>query len=210
MTSNRILAAKFNPLLPETSCILCDCFILLGAKASACVLIISDDQIWSRPCGRFLTYWGRGKMAAIFQIFSNAFSSVKMLKFQLGFHRNLFLSFQLTVSQHWCRWWLGADQATNHYLNQWWSCLLMHICITRPQWVQNFKVSIVKWWIGTYFVPSHFLKQQWPSLKHTGAFLGGNGLNLDRGSIVMVLRNYSLYWLYWSQLIGYWIKNMWY
>ena len=146
-------------------------------------------------------------MAANFQIFSNAFSSVKMLKFQLGFHRNLFLSFQLTVSQHWCRWWLGADQATNHYLNQWWSCLLMHICIIRPQWVKNFKVSIVKWWIGTYLVPSYFLKQQWPSLKHTGAFLGGNGLNLYRGSIVMILRNYSLYWLYWSQLIGCWIKK---
>ena len=27
---------------------------------------------------------------------------------------------QLTIFQHWFRWWLGADQATSHYLNQWW------------------------------------------------------------------------------------------
>ena len=27
---------------------------------------------------------------------------------------------QLTVNQHWDRWWLGIDQATSHQLNQWW------------------------------------------------------------------------------------------
>ena len=27
---------------------------------------------------------------------------------------------QLTIFHHWFRWWLGADQATSHYLNQWW------------------------------------------------------------------------------------------
>ena len=27
---------------------------------------------------------------------------------------------QLTIFQHWFRKWLGADQATSHYLNQWW------------------------------------------------------------------------------------------
>ena len=31
---------------------------------------------------------------------------------------SLFLGVQLTISQHWFRWWLGADQATSHYLNQ--------------------------------------------------------------------------------------------
>ena len=25
-----------------------------------------------------------------------------------------------TISQLWFRWWLGADQATSHYLDQWW------------------------------------------------------------------------------------------
>ena len=27
---------------------------------------------------------------------------------------------ELTIFQHWFRYWLGADQATSHYLNQWW------------------------------------------------------------------------------------------
>ena len=33
---------------------------------------------------------------------------------------NLFLRIELTISQYWFRLWLGADQATSHYLNQWW------------------------------------------------------------------------------------------
>ena len=40
-------------------------------------------------------------------------------------------------NQHWFRWWLGAKKATSHYLNQWWSSLLMHIWVTRPQWVKS-------------------------------------------------------------------------
>ena len=59
-------------------------------------------------------------MAAIFQTFSNAFSWMKMYKFRLRFHWSLFPRFQLTIFQHWFRWRLGADQATSHYLNQWW------------------------------------------------------------------------------------------
>ena len=30
----------------------------------------------------------------------------------------LFLRVQLTLFQHWLKWWLGAVQATSHYLNQ--------------------------------------------------------------------------------------------
>ena len=37
----------------------------------------------------------------------------------------------------WFKWWLGAEQVTSHYLNQWWLSLLTHICITRPQWVNR-------------------------------------------------------------------------
>ena len=83
-----------------------------------------------------LTHWGRDKMAAIFQtIFSNAFSWMKMYKFRLRFHWSLFPRVQLTIFQHWFRWWLGAGQATSHYLNQWSPSLLMQICVTRPQFV---------------------------------------------------------------------------
>ena len=48
-----------------------------------------------------LTHWDRDKMADIFQtIFSNVFSSIKMFEFRLRFHWNLFLRFELTISQH--------------------------------------------------------------------------------------------------------------
>ena len=68
-----------------------------------------------------VTDWGRDKMDAISQTsFSNAFSWMKMLEFRLRNHWNLFVRFEVTISQHWLRWWLGADQATSHYLSQWW------------------------------------------------------------------------------------------
>ena len=81
-----------------------------------------------------LTYWGWDKMADVFQMtFSNAFSWIKMYEFLLRFHWSLFLRVQLTIFQHWLRLWLGAEQATSHNLNQLWSSLLTHICITWPQ-----------------------------------------------------------------------------
>ena len=67
------------------------------------------------------THWGRDKMAASSQTtVSIAFSWMKMLEFRFNFHWSLFLRVQLTTSQHWFRYWLGAGQATSHYLNQWW------------------------------------------------------------------------------------------
>ena len=52
--------------------------------------------------------------------FSNTFSWMKMFEFRLKFHWILFPMVQLIIFQYWFRWWLGADQATSHYLNQWW------------------------------------------------------------------------------------------
>ena len=43
-----------------------------------------------------------------------------MLAFWLKFHWNLFLRIQFTIFQHKFRQWLGAVQATSHYLNQCW------------------------------------------------------------------------------------------
>ena len=40
--------------------------------------------------------------------------------FWLKFHWSLFIRVQLTITQHWFRLWLGAVQATSHYLNQCW------------------------------------------------------------------------------------------
>ena len=69
-----------------------------------------------------LTHWGRDKMAVIFQTtYWNAFSWMKNFEFRLIFHWSLFLRVQLIIFLHWFRIWLGADLATSHYLNQWWS-----------------------------------------------------------------------------------------
>ena len=68
-----------------------------------------------------LTHWGRDEMNNISQTtFSNVFSSMKMFEFRLKFHWSLFARVHLTIFQHWFRKWLGAVQATSHYLNLWW------------------------------------------------------------------------------------------
>ena len=59
----------------------------------------------------------------------------------LYFDWSLFLRVQLTIFQHWFRKWLGADQATSHYLNQCWPISLMHICGTRGRWVNVWKTE---------------------------------------------------------------------
>ena len=83
------------------------------------------------------------KMAAIFQTtISNAFSLIRMYKFRLIFHWSLLPRVQLTIFQHWFRWWLGAVQATSHYLNQCWHSLLTHICVIRPQWGNTYKSHV--------------------------------------------------------------------
>ena len=58
----------------------------------------------------------------------------------------MFLRVQLTIFEHWFWWWLGADQATSHYLNQWYPRLPTHICVTRPQWVKS--INDINDWIG--------------------------------------------------------------
>ena len=78
--------------------------------------------------------WHIEAETTIFQTtFSSTFSWMKMHKFWLRFNWILFLRVQLTISQHWFR--LGTGQVTSHYLKQWQPSLLMHICLTRPQWV---------------------------------------------------------------------------
>ena len=70
---------------------------------------------------RCLAHWGRDKMDAFSQTtLSNAFSWMKILEFRLKCHWSLFLRVLLTIFQHWFWKWLGADQATSHYLNQCW------------------------------------------------------------------------------------------
>ena len=60
-------------------------------------------------------------MATIFQTtHSNTFQWMKWFEFWSIFHLSLFPRALSTVFHHWFRYWLGAVQVTNHYLNQWW------------------------------------------------------------------------------------------
>ena len=66
-----------------------------------------------------LTHCGRDEIVAISQTtLSNAFSWMRMLKFRLLCHCNLFLRVQLTIFQHRLGQWLGAVLTTTHYLKQ--------------------------------------------------------------------------------------------
>ena len=67
--------------------------------------------------------------------FSNAFSWMEMIKFRFKFHRYIFPGVHLTVCHHRFKKWLGAEQATRHYLNQWWPSALTHIRDTRGRWI---------------------------------------------------------------------------
>ena len=65
--------------------------------------------------------------------FSELISSMKNVIHVIEFKERV----QLTMSQHWFRWWLGAEQATSYDLNQLWPSLLTLICITWTQWVTH-------------------------------------------------------------------------
>ena len=45
------------------------------------------------------------------------------------------------------RSWRCANQVTVHYRNQWWSCLVMHICFTQPSCVNSLQTKNI--WINT-------------------------------------------------------------
>ena len=75
--------------------------------------------------------------------FSNAFSWMKYFVFWIDFHWRLFPRVQSTIFQHWFRWWLGADQATSHYLNQCWPSSLTHIFGTRGDELKDDSMPIV-------------------------------------------------------------------
>ena len=89
-----------------------------------------------------LTHLSLDKMSAILlTTFSNVFLWMKKHEFRLKFQWNLFLRVQLTIFQHWFRYWLGADQVTSHYLNQCWPSSPTHICVTRGDELKQLKLD---------------------------------------------------------------------
>ena len=92
-------------------------------------------SITSGSC-KLLTHLPLDKMAAISQtIFSRCIFVNEKFCILIEISVKVFLRVQLTITQHWFRWWLGTDQVTCHYLNKCWPSSLMHICSTRGRWV---------------------------------------------------------------------------
>ena len=96
-----------------------------------------------------LTCWGWDKMAAIFQMtLPNAFSWMTMLEFRLRFHWSFFPRVQLSIFQHWFRWWLGAGQVTSHYLNQWWLVYWrMYALLGLNELIITIQINIQSYWL---------------------------------------------------------------
>ena len=105
----------------------------------------------------------------------------------------LFLLFQLIIFQHWLRWWLGAGQATSHYLNQWWLAywsIYASLCVNkimgRVLYINSSWSNYAIWHHGcwsssdqipdwTFSVPSLYLNQCWHIVNYiTGSIFHWN------------------------------------
>ena len=53
--------------------------------------------------------------------------------FEMNFLEWKCLNQYFIVKYSWRSNWVGARQVTSHYMNQWWTYYLKHICITQPQ-----------------------------------------------------------------------------
>ena len=94
--------------------------------SDACLIHGSFQLVPSNSLVRFMETNAQYVAAISQTTFWNAFSWMKMYEVRLQFHWSLFLRFEITILQHWFRWWLGADLAPSHNLNQWW---LIYWCI---------------------------------------------------------------------------------
>ena len=87
-------------------------YILVGSRWTVC---------WWEPTSWQINTWrqrqnGRHFADSIFKcILTNENVRISM-KISLKFVAKV----PINNIQHWVRWWLGANQATNHYLYQWW------------------------------------------------------------------------------------------
>ena len=77
-------------------------------------------------------------------IFKRIFLIEKLFNFDEKFIEICFPGFKLQYSSIGSDNGFGAGQATSHYLNQWWLNYTTHICVTRPQWVDEIR------WISNY------------------------------------------------------------
>ena len=96
--------------------------------------------IWWRGCinWELLTHWGLNKIMDILHL---PFSGDNSFVFWFKFNWSLFRKVQLSISHHWFRWWLDAQQETNHYLNQCGPVCLRAYDVSRSQYVNIYLLS---------------------------------------------------------------------
>ena len=107
-----------------------DGLMMQGARASAGMI-----EYWPSYSGKFQPQLQKGQHIEAEtkwppcsrRHFQMHFLGWKCMNVDKKFHWSLFLRVKLTIFHHWFRKWLGADQATSHYLNQWWPMLSTHI-----------------------------------------------------------------------------------
>ena len=99
------------------------------------------DDHWNNCEKWFLsTHWDQDKMATIFQMtFSNAFSWMKIYWFLLRFHWSLFPKCpteNIPALVQIMAWHWSGDRPLSEPMMV---SLLMHICVTLPQWVNTLR-----------------------------------------------------------------------
>ena len=90
-----------------------------------------------------LTHWGRDKIDVILQTLSNSFSLVKIYWFRLKFHWSLSSSpiNNIPTLVQTMAWHQPGDKPISEPM----IILLMHICLTRAQWVNSSLLSLTCW-----------------------------------------------------------------
>ena len=76
---------------------------------------------------------------------------MNMYRFCLRFHWSLFIRIQLTISQHWFRQWLAADQAASHYEKQRWFIYWCIFALLDPNKL-TMQILVQFYWTYSYIV----------------------------------------------------------
>ena len=149
-------------------------------------------------------------------MFLNAFSWMIMYKFRSSFHWGLFPGVKLTIFQHWFRKWLGAGQATSHYLNQWWSVYwrtygplglidLTHWCLCKKDsWYTNTKLHVL---LGTKLL-EFSSKRRFGMSPMDPVLSSTNVHNLALGSVFATAARLSDYSVHSSDCLSAWYISL--
>ena len=134
----------------------------------------------------------------------------------------IFLRLKLTIFQHWFRYWLGADQATNHYLNQWWvvywrifTSLGLNECRNMPNNPTQIQRKVVVLQIFQWNCCIHYDVIKWKHFRVTGHLCGEftrhrwipcTKASIGRGALMFSLIC-ALNWRLSKQWWGWWFET---